>query len=65
METTKKQKVYFHIIEESNYLKAWHGYYLTLEEAQKKKEKLTSFFPNLDFWIFQDGSKKEPNFINI
>lgn len=66
MKTTRKQKTYFHIIEECGYYKkGWQGYYDTLEEAEERMKTLMDYFPNNDYWILQDSSKKEPNIITI
>lgn len=63
---TRKIRMYFHVIEDSGYNNiGWRGYYLTESEAQAEVERLKDFFPKIDFYVFADTSKREPNFITI
>jgi hypothetical protein len=57
----KKTKIYYHILEYSNYGNVgYQGYFLTLEEAKKQSDKLTEYFPNSYFQIESSNNKKEP-----
>ena len=54
-------KMYYHILEYGNYGNiGYHGYYENLQDAEKEVKRLKDFFPNLDFQIFTDKSRKEP-----
>lgn len=62
----KKAKMYYHILEYGNYGEiGYQTYFDTKEEAQKEVERLTNFFPNLNFQIFVDTSKKQPPIVTI
>ncbi len=60
------KRVYYHILEYGDYGNIGHqGYYLTLEEAQKRVATLEDFFPNSHFQIETSSSKREPNTTTI
>ena len=62
----KKKKIYYHVIERGNYGNiGWHDYYLTLQEAQDRVNKLYEYFPNLSFEVFASLSKKEPEIVTV
>lgn len=55
------KKIYYHILEYGDYGNiGYQGYYLTIEEAQKEVNRLSSYFPDSSYQIWQDTSKKEP-----
>ena len=62
----KSKKLYYHILEYSDYENIGHqGYYLTIEDAKKQCNKLTEYFPNSYFQIESSNSKKEPVNVTI
>lgn len=59
-------KYYYHVIEDSGYDRIGsHGYYTNLEEAEKEVARLSEYFPNYNFYVFQSNSKKEPEIVTI
>ena len=62
----KKTKIYYHILEHCDYGKiGYHGYRENLKDAQEEVNRLSSYFPQYHFSIFQDNSKKEPPITTI
>jgi hypothetical protein len=61
-----KTKLFFHILEYSNYGQIGsQGYYTTLKEAQEQCNRLADFFPKSNFEIFTSTSKKEPEIVTV
>jgi len=55
------KKIYYHILEYGDYDKiGYQGYYLTIEEAENEVNRLSGYFPDSSFQIWQDTSKNEP-----
>jgi hypothetical protein len=66
MNTTRKVRMYFHVIEDCGYNRiGYQGYYTTEAEAQAQVERLSDFFPNSFFYVFASASKKEPPIVTI
>lgn len=62
----KAKKTYYHVIERGSYDNiGYHGYYDTLEEAQKRINELEEMFDDVFFEVFISLSKKEPPIITI
>jgi len=64
--TIKKEKMYYHVLEDSSYGNiGWHGYFESKEEADKVVKKLSDFFPKYYYYIEIYKSKKEPYTVTI
>jgi hypothetical protein len=62
----KKRKVYYHVLEEGQYGNVGHqGYYDTLQEAENEVRRLSGFFPNNYFYVWESNSKREPEVVTI
>ena len=62
----KKQKTYYHVLEDGNQGDIGHqGYYTTAEEAQKEVNRLSDFFPDIHFWVYASNTTKEPVIVTI
>jgi len=66
IQEVKKVKMYYHVLEYGMYGNiGYQGYYDTMEEAKNEAEKLKGFFPDCDFEVFTDTSKKEPPIVTV
>jgi len=63
MKTERKQKTYYHVIEQFRDCYGWQGFFSTWEEAEKEKERLQNLFEKSNLYVHIDSSKREPNFI--
>jgi hypothetical protein len=62
----QKSKSFYHVIEDCGLGQIGsHGWYKTLEEAQKEADRLQSYFPESYFSVFQSDSKREPVIVTI
>ena len=58
--------MYYHILEYGHYGEiGYQGYFNTVQEAENQAAKLKDFFPDKDFVIFTDTSKKEPEITTV
>jgi hypothetical protein len=56
---------FYHIIEESNGLSAWHGCSVNHTEAQATLERMQHFFPEITFYLHESETDQEPEFITV
>jgi hypothetical protein len=61
----KTKKNYYFIIEQFGENIGHQGYFMTLDEAEKRMNSLMEMFPNCEFYIFPNNSAKEPNFLTV
>jgi hypothetical protein len=62
----KKQKIYYHIIEDGGYGKiGTHGFFNSEEEANLKVNSLKNMFPDCFFWVFTSTSRREPEIVTL
>ena len=61
----RKTKTYYFIIERFGENIGHQGYYMNLDEAEKRMNSLMEMFPRCEFYIFPNDSKKEPNFLTV
>ena len=58
-------KTYYHIIEQVGNELGHQGFYLSLEDAEKRKSELQDMFPKSFFYVEASNSKREPNNITL
>lgn len=61
----KLNKIYYYVIEQCGEDIGHHGYYMTLKEAQKRADELQDMFGALEFYVYPNDSRREPNFLTI
>jgi hypothetical protein len=62
----RKQKIFFHVIEDSGYGRiGWHECFEDQAEARKLCNSLSEMFPQYQFYIEALDNEKEPNFITV
>ena len=65
-EADKRNKMYFHVLEDGGYGNIGHqGVYDTKEEAQKEADELSDIFPNSEFYVESSYSKREPVTVTV
>jgi hypothetical protein len=60
-----KRKTYYYVIEKCLEDNCHHGYYMTLEKAQKKSDELQDIFGALDFYVYHSDTRREPVFLTM